>query len=277
MPQMFDTWCVISIYLNTTRSDGTGGTRWWCYDNTCRQCNLSRIVVDSDKIPPLEVESLLRGVDLTRVEAMIQHTRTSQGTRLYKGGVIWHIIKTPPASLTTCNSLWQVWQQLHINRRSNISSVLCKIYTWLSLPDVNSPYSRDLIHCPPPAVSTSCRRCCSSSCRPGRHQAWCCSCCSAPLLPASPPAPACSPADPKPRQKPGNCGIIENLRRIPWEGLSLLIRGTIGAISRSNSKVGGWQLNPGLMGGLSMLNPSTKLFADLAKHRPSWSPAINPI
>ena len=165
----------------------------------------------------------------------------------------------------------------HFNRRSNISSVLCKKYTRLSLTDVNSPYSRDLIRCPPPAVSTSCRRCCWGSCQPGRHQAWCCSCCSAPLLPASPPAPACSPADPKPRQKPGNCGIIENLRKIPWEGLSLLIRGTIGAISRSNSKVGGWQLNPGLMGGLSMLNPPTKLFADLAKHRPSWSPAINPI
>ena len=177
------------------------------------------------------------GVDLTRVEAMIQHTRTSQGTRLYKGGVIWHIIKTPPASLTTCNSLSQVWQQLHINSRSNISSVLCKKYTRLCLTDVNSPYSRDLIRCPPLAASTSCRRCCWGSCQPGRHQAWCCSCCSAPLLPASPPAPACSPAGPKPRQKPGNCGIIENLRRIPWEGLSLLIRGTIGAISGSNSKV----------------------------------------
>ena len=112
MPSMLVTWCVISIYMNTTRSDGTCGTRWWCNDNTCSQRNLSRIVVDSDKIPPLEVESLPRGVDRTRVEAMIQHTRTSQGTRLYKGGVIWHIIKTPPASLTTCNSLWQVWQQL---------------------------------------------------------------------------------------------------------------------------------------------------------------------
>ena len=93
MPSMFDIRCVIyhidiSIYLNTTRSDGTCGTRWWCNDNTCSQRNLSRIVVDSDKIPPLEVESLPRGVDRTRVEAMIQHTRTSQGTRLYKGGVI---------------------------------------------------------------------------------------------------------------------------------------------------------------------------------------------
>ena len=77
MPSMFVTWCVISIYLNTTRSDGTCGTRWWCNDNTCSQRNLSRIVVDSDKIPPLEVESLPRGVDRTRVEAMIQHTRTS--------------------------------------------------------------------------------------------------------------------------------------------------------------------------------------------------------
>ena len=56
-----------------------------------------------------------------------------------------------------------------------------------------------------------------------------------------------------------------------WEGLSLLIRGTIGAISGSNSKVEGGQLNPRMMGGSSS-GPATKLFADLAKHSPPWSP-----
>ena len=52
-----------------------------------------------------------------------------------------------------------------------------------------------------------------------------------------------------------------------WEGLSLLIRGTIGAISGSNSKVEGGQLNPRIMGG-SSTGAAPKLFADLAKHSP---------
>ena len=137
---------------------------------------------------------------------------------------------------------------------------------------LNSPYCRDLIHSPPPAASTSCPQCCSGSCPPGLPLQS--SCPPDLLLQASQPALAYSPADPKLRQVPGGmCDIIsQNLpepgwRSWSWEGLSLLIRGTIGAISGSNSKVEGGQLNPRIMGG-SSTGAATKLFADLAKHSP---------